>query len=161
MYVDDIIRAGRVRELSQDLRTTKTLCEGLLGPDTIEPKKTESGRSVDVIGWNVDLDLKKIGIARKNMLKTLHGLVEINETKSISLKELQKVASWAARYSMICRQLKPYTRTLFCGIRKYKNPPCQTQVKLRSTTHSSTLEMFLCHVRNQTNTVCSRHHFLF
>jgi len=141
MYVDDIVGACHLQEVSHDLRQTRTLCEGVLGPDTINPKKTESGRSVDVIGWNVDLDLRKIGIARKNMLKTLHGLVEINETKPISLKELQKVASWAARYSMICRQLKPYTRTLFCGIRKYKNPHIRLKLSLEA---QLTLQLWKC-----------------
>jgi hypothetical protein len=141
IYVDDIIGICHFRDLHHDLHQTKTLCEGLLGPDAVEPKKTESGRSIDVIGWNVDLDLKKIGIARKNMLKTLHGLVGINETKPVNPRDLQRVESWAACSSMICRQLKPYTRTLFSGIRRFKNNHVRLTLSLEA---QITLQLWKC-----------------
>jgi len=120
-YVDDVIGVSHKDDVDHDIHQGSTLFEGLLGPIAVAHEKTEKGRTIDVIGWNINLDTKKIGIAKKNMLKTLHGLVELDETKPVTLKELQKVASWAARYSMICRQLKPYTRTLFKGIRGYTN----------------------------------------
>jgi hypothetical protein len=119
MYVDDIIAVSHIKQLEKDLKTAVDYCEGLLGPAAVEKDKTEFGRSLDVIGWNICLDTKKIGIARKNMLKTFHGLLALDETLPVSLEELQRVASWAARYSLVCRQLRPFTRALYGCIQFY------------------------------------------
>jgi hypothetical protein len=119
IYVDDIIGVCQNADLIHDLEAAKGLCEGLLGPNAVEDKKTKFGRTLDVIGWNICLDTRKVGIARKNMLKTFHGLLALDETLPVSLEELQRVASWAARYSLVCRQLRPFTRALYGCIQFY------------------------------------------
>jgi len=119
IYVDDIISVSHRLTMEEDLNTTTDYCEGLLGPVAVEKEKTVVGRSVDVIGWNICLDSKKIGIARKNMLKTFYGLLTLDETLPVTLEELQRVASWAARYSLVCRQLRPFTRALYSCIQHY------------------------------------------
>ncbi|MEI8301616.1 MAG: hypothetical protein WCG10_08435, partial [Chlamydiota bacterium] len=121
VYVDDIISISHQSEVDDEQNTASEYCEGLLGPSAVEKEKTMSGRSLDVIGWNICLDTKKVGIARKNMLKTFYGLVTLDETSPVTLEELQKVASWAARYSLVCRQLRPFTRALYSCIRHYTN----------------------------------------
>ena len=139
MYVDDIIAVSHIKQLEKDLKTAVDYCEGLLGPAAVEKDKTEFGRSLDVIGWNICLDTKKIGIARKNMLKTFYGLVTLNETLPVTLEELQRIASWAARYSLVCRQLRPFTRALYSCIQHYTNK--HVRIKL-SDDAANTIQMW-------------------
>ena len=139
MYVDDIIAVSHIKQLEKDLKTAVDYCEGLLGPAAVEKDKTEFGRSLDVIGWNICLDTKKIGIARKNMLKTFYGLVTLDETLPVTLEELQRIASWAARYSLVCRQLRPFTRALYSCIQHYTNK--HVRIKL-SDDAANTIQMW-------------------
>ena len=88
MYVDDIISISHQAEVDDELNTASEYCEGLLGPSAVEKEKTVSGRSLDVIGWNICLDTKKVGIARKNMLKTFYGLATLDKTTPVTLEEL-------------------------------------------------------------------------
>ena len=101
VYVDDIIGVGLESDLNCNLSKSKDFCEGLLGSDSVADDKTESGRKLDVIGWSICLDTRRISIARKNMLKTFYGLIHLDETLPVSLTDLQQVASWAARYSLV------------------------------------------------------------
>jgi hypothetical protein len=87
----------------------------------VEYEKTEEGRKLDTIGWTICIDTQRVGLARKNMLKTFYGLINLNEREPVSLLELQQVASWAARYSLVCRQLRPFTRALYSCIQHYTN----------------------------------------
>jgi hypothetical protein len=130
---------SHIKQLEKDLKTAVDYCEGLLGPAAVEKDKTEFGRSLDVIGWNICLDTKKIGIARKNMLKTFYGLVTLNETLPVTLEELQRIASWAARYSLVCRQLRPFTRALYSCIQHYTNK--HVRIKL-SDDAANTIQMW-------------------
>jgi hypothetical protein len=127
--------------LEDDQVTTGDYCEGLLGPVAVAEDKTKSGRSLDVIGWNICLDTRKVGIARNNMLKTLYGLMTLDELSPVTLEDLQRVASWAARYSLVCRQLRPFTRALYSCIQHYTNK--YVKIKL-SDEAASTIQMWRC-----------------
>lgn len=110
MYVDDIIGACSVFKLGHDLLAGRTLCESLLGPDSVEHRKTEHGR-------HVDLDLSSVSISQRNFMKTLSGFLSASQTPSVPVRELERLASWASRYSMIYRSLRPFTHQLYAAQR--------------------------------------------
>ena len=110
MYVNDIIGVCMLHDLDDDQLRTRNTCTSLLGPTTVADDKTESGRRLDVIGYVVDLDTRRVLISRKNRLSTLHGFATIDLNGAMTLKMAQKLASWASRYGKICRVMRP-----FCG----------------------------------------------
>ena len=107
IYVDDIIGICMEKDVSEDLRRTRDICTGLLGPNAVADDKTETGRRVDVIGYVIDLDSQRVSIARKNYLNALHGFISINVEMKMNLRTAQKLASWASRYGKICRVMRP------------------------------------------------------
>ena len=86
------------------------MCTQLLGPDAVAADKTEYGSRIEVIGYVIDLERGIVSIARKNFLNTLYGFLHVDLYQPVGLKEAQRLASWASRYGMICRALRP-----FCG----------------------------------------------
>jgi len=117
MYVDDLMGVCHRKDLDHDLAQARSLCTSLLGPEAVEDTKTESGRRLDWIGWSIDLDLRSVSVSRHNFLKTLHGFLSVTEAEPIPVRSIQRLASWASRYSAICRTLKPFTSDLFSVIR--------------------------------------------
>ena len=89
----------------------------LLGPDSVEDKKTEFGRRIDIIGWVIDLDLRSVSIARHhNFLKTFYGFMAVEEEQPVAVKTMEKLASWASRYGMVCTAMKPFAKDLYAEI---------------------------------------------
>ena len=84
-----------------------------MGPNSIETSKSETGRSITFIGFEIDLDKKLITISERNILRTLYGFLNINIAEPIKVKTLQKLASWASRYSSICAYMKPFLSVLY------------------------------------------------
>ena len=126
IYVDDIMGCCPTTSLAATLTTVRTIVTNLLGPDSVEDKKTESGRCLDFLGWEFNLDLRSVAIARHNFMKTLYGFLLCDETKPQSVRSIQRLASWASRYSAVLRPLKPFTADLFAMIRGYRS----TSVKI-------------------------------
>jgi hypothetical protein len=58
----------------------------------------------------VDLETKRVSIAKKNFLTALHGFIGTDVTKRHNLRTAQRLASWGTRYGKICRVMRP-----FCG----------------------------------------------
>ena len=113
MYVDDIMGVCLVRDLAVSLSTTKEVVEGLLGTGTIADNKTESGRRITVIGYEVDLDLMLVAIAVKNVHKAVHGFLTVDTDSNVPVRVLEKLASWASRYGGICTEMLPITKQLY------------------------------------------------
>lgn len=107
MYVDDIFGICLRAHLERDLAKSREFCIALLGPNAVADKKTEFGRRLDIIGYTIDLDSSIVSIARKNFLKAFYVFFEIDLESTFSLKELQRFQSYGARYSTICRLLRP------------------------------------------------------
>ena len=116
MYVDDLMGVSIKRDLEHDLQEAKRICCGLLGPDAVEDKKTESGRVLDWIGWEINLDRLTVSVSRRNFLKCLYGFASVNEGRPVPVRTLEKLASWSSRYSAICRHMKPYRSDLYKAV---------------------------------------------
>jgi hypothetical protein len=121
MYVDDLMGACSIAELASELKIARGKCNGLLGEDAVEDAKTKSGRRIEWIGWLFDVDTRSVSVARHNFLKTLHGFMSTNEGEKVRGGQLLKLASWAARYSAVCRSLRPFTKDLFNEVKGLRN----------------------------------------
>ena len=95
----------------------REICNGLLGAGAVEESKTSHGRQQDFIGWRFDLDGDSVAVAQHNYLKTLNGFLHLDTERGVQVRDIQRVASWASRYSAVCRSLKPFTQDLFDMIR--------------------------------------------
>ena len=113
LYVDDIFGVSRKGEVDADIAEVVGLCRGLFQSDCIETSKTEVGRRVVVIGYVIDLDLGVVSVAEKNLLKVIYGLSSVDLSSKVSVKLMQRFASWISRYSAVCVVLKPLSRTLY------------------------------------------------
>ena len=118
IYVDDIMGACLRKDLTHDMEKAKTICIDLLGPNGVADDKSKSGRRLNLIGYIVDLDKKTLSIARKNFLNTVYGFYTVDTKAQTTLSFAQKLASWASRYSMIFRHMRPFSSALHqatCG----------------------------------------------
>jgi hypothetical protein len=121
MYVDDIIGICLESEFEEIKSTVIKLCENLLGPNAIAMDKWACGRQLDVLGWHIDLDLMRVSIARRNFLKVVCGFFDLNILHKLTIHELERLASWSARYTTILRHAAPLTSVLYNGICGYNN----------------------------------------
>ena len=93
MYVDDVIGVSLDTDVEQDLKTTRGVCTDLLSPEAVADDKTESGQRLDVLGYVVDLDIRRVLIARRNSLTALHGFLSVDLDGSMTLRAAQRLAS--------------------------------------------------------------------
>ena len=112
MYVDDIIGVCLIKDLESDLAEARRVCTSLLGSKAVADDKTEWGTRLDIIGYVIDLGLKRVSIARKNFLNTVYGFFTVDVERPIKLKVAQKLASWSSRYGKICRAMRPFSSAL-------------------------------------------------
>ena len=128
MFVDDLMGICGRSEVDECIRIAKEVVCSLLGPNAINHKKTIPGsRQLDFIGWLVDLDILRIGVARHNYLKALYGFLSVEEGTALTVKEVQSLASRASRYSLVCRYMLPFSHVLHTHSSGYRND----QVKIR------------------------------
>ena len=102
MYLDDVIGIT----LRKYLRTTWLW-------RAVVADKDKDGRRLDVIGYTIDLYLQRLTIAHKNIQSTIHGYFSVDLEKPVSVKELERLASWGSRYKSICGHLRPFNKELY------------------------------------------------
>ena len=117
---DDLMGACALWERAYDMALARTCIEEVFGENSVADSKTEVGTGLDFIGWHLDLDLQVLGIARHNLLKTFYGFCLAREQAYLSVRELQRLASRAGRYSMICRYMKPFSHYIYSASAGYK-----------------------------------------
>ena len=117
MYTDDMIGVSLDTSVTRDMDAARRLCTGLLGPTAVEEKKSEWGRRLTIIGWDIDLDQRLVSIARRNALKAYYGFAEVGIEKKVPTATIQRWASWAERYGEICIFMRPFRRVLYSLIR--------------------------------------------
>jgi hypothetical protein len=113
MYSDDILVVTTKRAASDNMHGTDKVCSDLMGPDSIEDTKTKSGRYLTFIGYDIDLDKRLVAISERNIMRTLYGFLNVELQKPIKVKTMQKLASWASRYSKIFIHIKPFVSVLY------------------------------------------------
>lgn len=119
MYVDDILGVCLKAHLEADMQRVATICNGLLGSadrPAIAPKKTVFGRRLTVIGYDFDLNTMLVSISRKNVDKATFGFLSTvvdDPTLKVSVRDVQRLASYGSRYSGICLDMGPYVRAIY------------------------------------------------
>jgi hypothetical protein len=113
MYSDDILIVTQKKHLEHDSSITDQTCTNLMGPDSIETTKSEAGRILSFIGYDIDLDMELITISERNVLRTMYGFLTVDFDKSIKVKTMQMLASRASRYSKINIYMKPFVMVLY------------------------------------------------
>jgi hypothetical protein len=116
MYVDDAMGVCQNRDLERVLKgMEETVCD-LLGPGALAAAKTKTGRRLDFIGWTLDLDTRRVTIARKNVLRAIYGFFTVGDSKEpVSVQTMERLASWGSRYSEVCGAMRPYVCLLYAS----------------------------------------------
>ena len=127
MYVDDLMGICYKKDSEHNKRVIKELCEQLLGKGCISEGKTETGRRINVIGYTLDLDQRRIGVARHNLLKALYVATRVNIEEPVDVHTMETMAAHASRYKAVCAPLTPFARALH---RSYKGVPRHHKVQL-------------------------------
>ena len=83
---------------------------------------------VTSVAWSINLDTRQVGIAKHNFLKTFYGFCFARTELYLTVRGIQKLASWASRYSLICRHMRPFTHYLYSSCSGYRNLETLVQV---------------------------------
>ena len=103
----------------------------MLGPDAVEDSKTESGRRLTVLGFDIDLNESLVTISEKNIMRAFHGFMKLDTSKRVNLRMMQQVSSWGSRYSNINFLMKPFVHEMYSS---YQGRREHVLFKLQPTT---------------------------
>ena len=116
MYVDDIVGVSERSELQHDLDPERGVCTKLLGDHAVQDDKTvfttREVRRLDVIGYIIDLEKQVVTISRRNLLKNMYLFFSIDTDQAVTVATMETIAALASRYSMICREMRPFSKAL-------------------------------------------------
>ena len=114
MYVDDLMGCTKSDKLKSDMEIAERAIHDLLGSKAVADDKSMSGRSIELIGWLIDLDTQLVSVAPKNLYKAIHGFFTADiEAPTVPILKLQQLGAYATRYSAICRPLKPFVNSFY------------------------------------------------
>jgi hypothetical protein len=111
-YVDDCMGCSPTAHLQADLAAAYTQIVALAGDNAVAADKTESGRSLEFIGWQVCLNSRTVCVSPRNLLKTAHAFFCFAPRARLSRMHVERMASLASRLSILCRFMRPFTRAL-------------------------------------------------
>ena len=115
MYTDDIMGVCLYRDLMSNLRIIKEYVNNLLGPGALADAKTEYGRRIVNIGYVIDLNTGFVEISDRNKAKSLVGFLMTGLDGKATRTEMERLASYASRYSGVCQSINCFTRSLFAS----------------------------------------------
>lgn len=118
MYVDDLMGICKRTEWEAVERVVRKYCEGLLGDDAVALAKTQAGRRIDGIGYSLDLDEYRVGIASHNVLKALYVNMRVDVEGLVPVRTMEALAAHASRYKTVCPPMAPFSRALHRSYRR-------------------------------------------
>jgi hypothetical protein len=119
-YVDDSMGISPTVAVHEDLAVVKTTACDLLGSTAIADDKTEMDTKLVWIGWLVDAVRMTVTISERNMLKTVYAFFAAADVNlPVSLQVVERMASLASRYAMLCPHMVPYTSALHSAKKQY------------------------------------------
>jgi hypothetical protein len=60
MYVDDLMGCSLISQTDNDIQLAGDECRSLAGPEAMAEEKTEKGRILIFLGWEINLDTKMV-----------------------------------------------------------------------------------------------------
>ena len=119
-YIDDIAQAAEEEACGDFLERTKSCVCALLSPGTEQAwavnKQEEGLESLIFIGWEWNIVCATVSLIPRAVIRCLTRLLGIQGQESAPVRELQAVASWASRLSMIMPSLKPLSVYLYAPL---------------------------------------------
>lgn len=115
MFVDDIMGVCLEWDVLFNQQTSANIITGLLGPSAVAHHKTESGRKLTEIGFDIDLDRSLVCLSDRNGARALVGFLTAAADGRATVKQMERLASWAVRYSNICCYMKPFVAVLYAS----------------------------------------------
>ena len=128
IYVDDIGGVCLQRALPQTKEEVRELTEGLLGSRALAEQKWETGRRIDFIGWVIDMDTRRVSLKKRNFLKVLHGFFSVDLDGKWTGRMVERLASWASRYTLVLRHLRPFNDDFYSELRGWANRDAKRQI---------------------------------
>jgi hypothetical protein len=122
-YVDDCMGCAVRSQLAADMRKAHEVITGLAGVNAVAAEKSESGRKLEFIGWEVCLDTRRVSLSERNLLKATQAFFCCGLQESFSCAHLQRMASLASRICMLCRFMRPFTRRMAIEAAKFPASP--------------------------------------
>jgi hypothetical protein len=124
MYVDDLAGVCMKKDVEEEMSKAEHVITDLLGPGSVQVEKNVTGQVVTIIGWTFNLTDQTVTVARKNLMKAIYCIFNVDLDGMTNLREIQRLASYLERYSVICRILRPFLSCLnrmmkeFYGLRR-------------------------------------------
>ena len=119
MFADDAFGFAYGEEAKEDCEYVTAYFDKVLGPGAAEPTKTEVAHIMDIIGYRFNLINWTLAVKPANLKRALTGFYAINVKESkLSLKDCQRLGSWASRYSKCCPYITPWVRCLWNEVRR-------------------------------------------
>jgi hypothetical protein len=119
VYVDDFCACSPLNIAEVDRSVTREITVQLMGSDSVTANKWEMGRRVDFVGWDFDLDTRRVTLSRKNHYKAVYYFFTVDTSKPQLSHTMQALASRATRYSTVCRHMRPYTAAFYAMTTQY------------------------------------------
>jgi hypothetical protein len=91
-----------------------------LGHGAVAEEKSAFGRILDLLGWTFDLNTRTVSASKRNLLKAINAFFNTDINGSVSLIEVERMASYASRYAVLSRPMKPYTAALHADAALFK-----------------------------------------
>ena len=119
MFCDDVMGVCFKKDVDHDQTVLFDLITGLFNDENAVAKhKTERGRKLVILGFNVDLDTLVASIDNKNLYNAIYGFMEIREHEIVTFKQMERLASLASRYGTINVHMNPMVRILYREMKK-------------------------------------------
>jgi hypothetical protein len=113
MYVDDLAGICMKSDVKGEMKRANHVITDLLGDNSVQEEKNVVGQVVKIIGWEFNLLTQTVTVARKNLMKAMYCVFNVDLDGMTNLKEIQRLASYLERYSVICRILRPFLSCLY------------------------------------------------
>ena len=113
MFCDDVMGVCWKDEVDSEIATMRRLIISLMGDGSVADHKTESGVSVVILGYLVDLKRGFVAVASHNLYKALYGFLELEVEELVSFVQVERLASWGSRYGLVCVHMNPLVRILY------------------------------------------------
>ena len=119
IYVDDTIAVSWVEKARAEAGDAKAMMEDLCGSGSVADDKYEATRPghqrVDVLGYCLVLDEQLLTLSRRNFFKTIYAFTTVDVSRPVRVRDLERLASLASRYALICPVLRPFCRPLYAS----------------------------------------------
>jgi hypothetical protein len=90
-------------------------------PTAVAEDKSEDGVALVEIGYNVDLATRRVGLSPKCLDRTFFAFFDVREREPVGITTMEQLASFASRYSKVCRSMRPFCVALYSSYTGRKN----------------------------------------